>query len=594
MTNERYENKTYIGSGGMATVYRAWDSVVGRDVALKEIAEELRQDPEVRDMFLREARKMAKVRHRNVVQVYDVLLEDDGATLVQEYMDGGSLANSVGASTMSPDEVLKMLQDVCYGLQAIHDAGLIHRDMKPDNILAHQGEWKVADFGVAMSGDEDVLPFVGSKYAAPEVLNAPDTISVRSDIYSLGVMATELILGSQRYEESAREAMLIQQGESSTQSRESAATFWQRWVSSEVTIPLLCDLNPVISQEFSQFIATLTSRDPEQRPSDCKAVIDQISALREAEAMRLGAPTARDPKVKARKAEAEPETEEKPGKPLWFKLTVGIGALLLVAVGALFLLPSKPKVYNIVVTSEPAEASFSVNGTPQEAATPTTAQLQIGDVINFSKSGYEPLDITVATGIPELTQTAEGELQINATLTRSFYLGDSASAREYLAEQWANVPHFQASIPTASFNNDSYTLPIDTPLYIALKPPLDGAITFVHLSSDNVATLVYPNPSGATLGVLADSDITVGDELDMAASEPLGREWIVLVLTRKPLLPPEIEGSGVVEDWARYYEFGEFNSPGEQLILWLTEAAGTPLAVEIVPVDIVPKSVDAP
>ena len=90
MANERYENKTYVGSGGMATVYRAWDSVVGRDVALKEIAEELRQDPEVRDMFMREARKMAKVRHRNVVQVYDVLLENEAATLVQEYMDGGS------------------------------------------------------------------------------------------------------------------------------------------------------------------------------------------------------------------------------------------------------------------------------------------------------------------------------------------------------------------------------------------------------------------------------------------------------------------------------------------------------------------------
>jgi serine/threonine protein kinase len=594
MANERYENKTYVGSGGMAIVYRAWDSVVGRDVALKEIAEELRQDPEVRDMFMREARKMAKVRHRNVVQVYDVLLENEAATLVQEYMDGGSLANRVGASTMSPDETLKMLQDVCCGLQAIHDAGLIHRDVKPDNILAHQGEWKVADFGVAMSGDEDVLPFVGSKYAAPEVLNAPDTISVRSDIYSVGVMATELILGSQQYEKSAREAMLIQLGEGAAPTRDSTATFWQRWVSSNVVMPLLCELNPVISREISEFIANLTARDPEQRPADCTKVIAEINALREAEAMRLGAPTARDPRVKARKAESGADGDEKNRKPLWFKLTMGVSVLLLTAVGALLLLPSKPKVYNIELLSTPADAAFSINGAAQKAVTPTTAEIKIGDILSFSKTGYQPVELTVAKGLSQLTSKTDGQLQIKAELERSFYLGDSASAMKFLSEKWAEVPHFRATIPTATLNNGSYTLPIDTPLHIAINPPMEGAITFIHLSSDNFATLVYPNPAGATLGVLADTYITVGDELDMAASEPLGQEWIVLVLTRKPLMPPKIEGSGLVEDWARYHEFGEMASPGEQLIMWLTEAAGTPLAVEIVTVNIVPKGDTAP
>lgn len=589
MDKERYQNKTYVGSGGMATVYRAWDSVVGRDVALKEIAEELREDAEVRDMFLNEARKMAQVRDPNVVQVFDVLLDNDVPTIIQEFMDGGSLSSMVGASTMTPDQVLKMLQDVFHGLRAIHRAGLVHRDMKPDNILSDQGEWKVADFGVAMSGSEDVLPFIGSKYAAPEVLNAPDTISTRSDIYSMGIMAMELMLGSEQFEAAAREAMLVGQGPSSGP-RQSSAAFWQRWVSSDVELPLLCDINPVISREVSEFVARLAARSPESRPQDCDEVLTEISELRGAEALRMGAPTDRNPKLKARKP-AGKNAEGTPAKkktPLWFKLTAALGVSLLAAVAALLLLPAKPQTWDIAVTTEPPGAAVLVNGIERAARTPAVVPLQLGDVIGLTLKRYHPLEMTLAKGMAGLSKDDAGQWQISRQLERAFSLESSRSTQEYLATLWQNAPGLQAIVPPAITARPPYTLPLGSSLYLSIKPPASGALTFIHLSSDNVATLVYPDPSDSTLGVLANEVVTVGDELDMAASEPLGREWIVLILTPEPLIVPAIAGSGLVEDWARYYEFGEAGSPAEQLILWLVETVGEqPSAVSIVPIEIV-------
>ncbi|MFK7977174.1 MAG: protein kinase [Halioglobus sp.] len=584
MGTERFENKTYIGSGGMATVYRAWDSVIGRDVALKEIAEELRADEEVREMFIREARKMAQVLHRNVIQIYDVLLDDESATLVEEYMDGGSLAKRVGASSMSTDETLKMLQDVTYGLQAIHEAGLVHRDMKPDNILSKNGEWKVGDFGVAMSGDEEVLPFLGSKYAAPEVLNAPETISERSDIYSMGIMAAELVLGSQRFEEVAREALTSSNPAAGGGTKETSATFWQRWVSSDAELPLLSSINPVISQEFSEFIQKLTASDPNDRHQDAAEVIDSIRGLRESESMRMGAPTAPDPRVKRKAAK---DNKEKKKQPLWFKITATVGILLLAAVGFLLYAKSKPKTYDINLVTLPEAATVSINGSEHAEPTPTLTELRLGDSLVVTKQGFEARELVLAKGMDGLEKNDEGDLVLTVALELGYSMDTSRKAFEFFQDYWKDAKPFNVSLPTAQYQNNVFTVAIDTPLYLAMQPAHSGAITLVHLSADNFATLVYPNPQDASLGVQANTKITIGDELDMAASEPLGYEWMVVILTEKPLIPPQIEGSGLVEDWARYYPFGVLNSPGEQLVRWITENAKNPLSVEIVPLHIV-------
>jgi serine/threonine protein kinase len=585
MTDERYENKTYIGSGGMSTVYRAWDSVVGRDVALKEVAEELRDDEDVRRLFLGEARKMAKVIHPHVVQVYDVLLPDDVPTIIQEFMEGGSLSNSVGASTMTSDEMLNMLADVFSGLDAIHQAGLVHRDMKPDNILLSKGKWKVADFGVAMSGEEEVLPFIGNKYAAPEVLNAPESISPRSDIYSMGIIAMELLLGSEAFEAAAREALLLRQG-SSNSGRDSAAAFWQRWVSSDAALPLLCDINPVISREVSEFIARLAARDAEQRPASCAEVLEEIALLRDGETLRMGAPTAPDPRMRAKRSPAESGRKKK--TPLWFKIVVSVLLLLLTGVLALLLLPKTPKIIDVTVITEPPGAEVRVNEISASGRTPLVVSMQAGDMIELRRERYLPQNMTLVKGLEGLARNADDVLVLSRTLERSYTLDNSEAAQEFFADRWRNVADMGASIPTALEPNSPYRLPLDTALYVALRPPQDGALTMIHLSSDDMATLVYPSQDNESLGVYGQRMVTVGDELDLHASEPLGREWILLVLTPEPLIPPDIAGAGRVEDWARYYSFEGENSPAEQLLRWLAEdLEDPPLAAAVVPIEIV-------
>lgn len=286
--SDRFTNKTYVGSGAMATVYRAWDSVMQRDVALKEIASELQDNTDVRDLLLNEARKIAKIKHPNVVQIYDVTYDDNIPTIVQEYVGGGSLASAIGSGTASVDVTLGVLEDVFSGLDAIHSSGLIHRDIKPDNLLNGDGTWKLVDFGVAMQGDEDVIPFVGSKYAAPEILLAPNTISEKCDFYSTGVMAMELLLGAAAFEQVAREVTAKSTG---SQGPESPNAFWQKWSYSKLAWPRLDEIDNKFSAPLSEFIARLVAQNPEERPSDAAEILAVLADLREAERQILSAPT---------------------------------------------------------------------------------------------------------------------------------------------------------------------------------------------------------------------------------------------------------------------------------------------------------------
>lgn len=662
MSNDRYQNKTYIGSGGMATVYHAWDSLVGRDVALKEIAEELRGNEDVRDMFLSEARKMAQVKHLNVVQVYDVLYNDGIPTIVQEFMEGGSLGAKIGASTMSSDEVLKMLNDVTYGLRAIHAAGLIHRDMKPDNVLGDKGDWKVGDFGVAMSGEEEVLPFVGSKYAAPEVLNAPDTISVRSDIYSIGVMAMELLLGSERFEASAREALILEQGEPPG-GRDTAAAFWQRWVSGNASLPPLNEIEPSISEGLAEFLLRLTAKDPDQRPTDCDVVLAEIARLREDESMRMGAPTAPNNKVKQKKDTAE-EPEGKAKSPLWFKAIIAAGVVLLLGIGALFVLPKSDKQYNIELVSEPPGASVSINGQALPDAAPIAAELKLGDIILWEMPGFTSTEITLAKGIPgllrneaeqlqlttilersilhvqivtepdgasltvngaplaeqespyrelgvgdvitvekpgyktsevalianmsELIPLDSGEYVLNVALEREFYLDSSQMTQAYLSGRWNRLERVSLRWKDTAQEETNFVLPLDTPVSFDMLSNASGVLSVLHLGSNDILALIYPDPNDETREVVAGQKMNIGDELSLVTSEPVGRDWMVFIVSESPLTIPKIEGVGLIESWARGYRFGPLKSPAEQLLVHIMEQTeNNILAVEIIEIDVV-------
>ncbi len=196
----RYELAHELGRGGMATVVLARDTALDRSVAVKLLTN--RHDPDLRERFLREGRFAAKLSHPNVVGVYDTGEEDGTPFIVMELVDGGSLADEVRRRGPLPAaEVVDLGRQACAGLEQAHARGLVHRDVKPQNLLLDgAGRLKVADFGIARSAEwsgtiTEAGTLLGTAaYMAPEVVRG-EQATPAADVYSLGAVLYELVTG---------------------------------------------------------------------------------------------------------------------------------------------------------------------------------------------------------------------------------------------------------------------------------------------------------------------------------------------------------------------------------------------------------------
>lgn len=202
LAEERYRVEGRLGHGGMATVLLAHDRKLDRPVAIKLLADNLAGDEEVRARFIREARLAAKLDHPNVVQVFDVGEEEDGRPyIVMELVAGGTLADRLERRrrSLALSEALPLLRQMCDGLGHAHARRLIHRDVKPQNLLLREADdcLKVADFGIARAAEETRLTRTGrvigtERYMAPEQLT-DGRISPASDVFACGVVADEVL-----------------------------------------------------------------------------------------------------------------------------------------------------------------------------------------------------------------------------------------------------------------------------------------------------------------------------------------------------------------------------------------------------------------
>jgi hypothetical protein len=202
LAGERYELGDRLGHGGMATVYRAHDLKLDREVAIKLLADNLAGDDEVRKRFSREARLAARLDHPNVVQVFDVGEDGDRPFIVMEHVEGGTLEDRLNRHrrSLDRDEALRILGQLCQGLGHAHAKKLVHRDIKPQNLLLRESDdcLKITDFGIARAAEETTRlthpgKVVGTdRYMAPEQL-ADGRITPATDVYACGVVASELL-----------------------------------------------------------------------------------------------------------------------------------------------------------------------------------------------------------------------------------------------------------------------------------------------------------------------------------------------------------------------------------------------------------------
>ena len=200
MLGHRYRLERRIASGGMATVWLARDEELDRDVAVKVLSDVLGEDPSYVARFRREARVAARVSHPHLVRMFDYAGEAERPYIVMEYIGGGTLADRIRAGTAEEVDPERLARQLLGALGAIHAAGVVHRDVKPSNVLLDSaGDAHLTDFGIAQPEDATQLTGTGHvigtlKYMAPEVL-AGGPATERSDLFALGVVLQEALAG---------------------------------------------------------------------------------------------------------------------------------------------------------------------------------------------------------------------------------------------------------------------------------------------------------------------------------------------------------------------------------------------------------------
>lgn len=260
--NERYEIIKSIGEGGMANVYLAHDELLDRDVALKVLRGDLENNEKFIRRFQREAKSVSALSHANIVEVYDVGEEEGQHYIVMEFINGVTLKQLVqkrGALTVT--EVMDIMAQVTDGLTQAHDAYIIHRDIKPQNIMIlDNGLIKITDFGIAMSMNATQLTqtnsVMGSVHYLPPEQASGKTATTKSDIYSAGILMYELLTGSVPFKgDNAVEIALKQMKE---------------------RIPSIRKQNPLIPQSVENIILKATAKNPKNRYESIREMHDDV------------------------------------------------------------------------------------------------------------------------------------------------------------------------------------------------------------------------------------------------------------------------------------------------------------------------------
>lgn len=200
----RYVLESPLASGGMAEVWRGRDEVLGRPVAVKVLHEHLATDEGFLDRFRREAVTAARLSHPGVVRVFDTGIDGELCFIVMELYEGATLADRLQGGPLPPEEASRIARNMLDGLAHAHQQEVVHRDVKPGNVLLHGGQVKLADFGIAKAAYGGDLTTTGSllgtaRYLAPEQVDAA-TVDHRADLYAVGIVLYEMLTGRTPFE----------------------------------------------------------------------------------------------------------------------------------------------------------------------------------------------------------------------------------------------------------------------------------------------------------------------------------------------------------------------------------------------------------
>ena len=287
----RYTIERPLGSGGMAEVFLAHDEVLDRDVALKVLRSQYAGDEEFYERFRREATSAAGLSHPNIVQVYDRGEVDDGTCYIaMEYVSGGTLKERLDErGPMEPERALAVAGQVAEALWAAHERGVVHRDIKPQNILVtDMGHLKVTDFGIARAASAATISatnavFGTAAYLSPEQALG-ESATPRSDLYSLGIVLYELLTGVVPYRADNPVAVCM------------------KHVTEPLTPPRRLD--PTIPEAVDALVVKMLAKDPADRPASASELLDDIEGVRRGAPPPAPTPRTGTPRLGVRKTAA--------------------------------------------------------------------------------------------------------------------------------------------------------------------------------------------------------------------------------------------------------------------------------------------------
>src|ERR671912_545845 len=263
---DRYMLLKVLGAGGMARVYLARDNVLDREVALKVLREQYAHDERFVERFRREAKNAASLNHPSIVQVYDRGRDKDGTYyMAMEYVPGGTLKDRIiQGGPLDPREAARIGSRVAEALSVAHDRSIIHRDIKPQNVLLDaSAEAKVADFGIARAANSETMTETNlvlgtTAYMSPEQVRG-DRVGPASDLYSLGVVLYEMLAGELPYRgEDPIATAMKHLDEPPRNPRE---------------------MNPAVPEELGALVVKLLAKDPEDRYSSAASLSEDLRRI---------------------------------------------------------------------------------------------------------------------------------------------------------------------------------------------------------------------------------------------------------------------------------------------------------------------------
>ena len=296
LIDNRYKIVSSIGEGGMANVYLAWDTILEREVAVKILRGDLADDDKFVRRFQREANSASSLKHPNIVEMYDVGEDNGKYFIVMEYVNGKTLKSLIKKrGALNLNEAVDIMLQLTSGIACAHDSYIIHRDIKPQNIMIlEDGRDKITDFGIAMALNNNELTqtnsVMGSVHYLPPEQASGSGSTIKSDIYSLGILMFELFTGTVPFKgDNAVEIAIKHMKE---------------------PIPSVCSINPKIPQSIENIILRACAKNPKNRYDSVNEMYSDLKVALDPEHADDERITYRYPEHMAEEEKEEPANED--------------------------------------------------------------------------------------------------------------------------------------------------------------------------------------------------------------------------------------------------------------------------------------------